>query len=86
MHLEGATSHSHHGLCGVIAISGHCARERVIGFENLLLFTAEGRTFAVVGESDSFYACGVFLVISHQDYEAFAEAYVHRASGEGARR
>jgi hypothetical protein len=56
------------------AISGHCTRDRALEYENVTLFTMDGRSYAVIGSYDS-VEWMLLLIVSDQEYEDWANYF-----------
>lgn len=65
---------SEHRAVNIPAISGHCTRGRALEYDSVMLFTAYGRSFAVVGSYDG-AEWGLFLVVSDEEYDDWANHF-----------
>ena len=60
----------------MISIQGVCTRDRALEGQDLLLFTNERRTYAVMNFSDSNDTFGVIAVISDEEYQLTRQIFL----------
>jgi len=59
----------------MLTIEGHCTYDRALSYERVFLFTCDGgRTFAVISSSDG-KIWGLYLVVSDEEYETWANYF-----------
>ncbi len=57
-------------------IQGHCTRKALGQFDRMLMFSAYGMNYAFVDTGDGPLEVMLLLVISDEDYAAFAEYFL----------
>ncbi len=59
----------------MLSIEGHCIHETATSFDPLLLFTHDGRDYAVLNFSACGKVFGLYMVVSYDEYEAWARYF-----------